>query len=591
MRDVIIVGAGGGGAVIAKELAERGLDVLLLEAGARFADPERDWTHFESDANNPSRGYFRFGPADRTKVPWVRELAQSTLLLQLAGVGGTTNHYSGNSPRSAPGAFMDYRGRDRDAYDKDHLFPFGYREMLPYYEWVEETLPIQTAPMTLKEEIFFRGAATLGLPVETSKNITRAAYRPQENAILQPRGFAGRTSNPRLVAYPHSQGCTFCGHCAQGCYMPLRAPINLKAKRSTSVSYIPMAITAHRWARRGKAITLISDAFATRVGTDSGGNARTVTWRVGATGESFTEEARTIVLSCGAVETPRLWLNSALPNPNGWVGVGLTDHFVDAVSGLMPYDTGMTRGPGSNGRIDYPGVGMLEVVGETPGLWAGLGAFSDAGIAGAYNNGFPYPSYGADRTGRLIGRDLKEAMANVDRLLLIDVFTDDDVEAQNRVSLSTAYPPDEHGAVPKVEIQHRNRSARTIANREFLVEKAVRLLRSLGARKVYRTGKSPFVIHSHSTMRTGLRASDSVLDANCEARFVKRLFVADNSALANGLGGPNPTLTTQALATRTAEKIYTRYFGGRSWVDRESPVSSIDPSVTRALVECGHAGR
>ena len=101
MRDVIVVGAGGGGAVIAKELAERGLDVLLLEAGARFADPERDWTHFESDANNPSRGYFRFGPADRTKVPWVRELAQSTLLLQLAGVGWTTNHYSGNSRPSA----------------------------------------------------------------------------------------------------------------------------------------------------------------------------------------------------------------------------------------------------------------------------------------------------------------------------------------------------------------------------------------------------------------------------------------------------------------------------------------------------------
>ncbi len=61
MRDVIVVGAGGGGAVVAKELAGRGLDVLLLEAGARFADPEKDWTHFESDANNPYLGYFRFG--------------------------------------------------------------------------------------------------------------------------------------------------------------------------------------------------------------------------------------------------------------------------------------------------------------------------------------------------------------------------------------------------------------------------------------------------------------------------------------------------------------------------------------------------
>ena len=62
-----------------------------------------------------------------------------------------------------------------------------------------------------------------------------------------------------------------------------------------------------------------------------------------------------------------------------------------------------------------------------------------------------------------------------------------------------------------------------------------------------------------------------------------RLFVADNSALANGVGGVNPTLTTQALATRTAEKIFEKYFGGEGWVGRESPVSSIDPQVTKAV--------
>src|SRR5262249_45126467 len=103
MRDVIGVGAGGGGAVVAKELAARGLDVLLLEAGPRFATPETDWMHFESDANDPAFGYFRFGPADRAKAPWVREIATSMLFVQLSGVGGTTNHYQGNSPRAAPG--------------------------------------------------------------------------------------------------------------------------------------------------------------------------------------------------------------------------------------------------------------------------------------------------------------------------------------------------------------------------------------------------------------------------------------------------------------------------------------------------------
>ena len=585
MRDVIIVGAGGGGAVIAKELAGRGLDVLLLEAGPRFGNPETDWTHFESDANNPETGYFRFGPADRSKPSWVRELAQSMLFVQLSGVGGTTNHYQGNSPRASPGVFADYKGADKHVYDTDHVFPLGYRDLLPYYEWVEHTLPIATAPMGLKEEIFFRGALQLGLSLETTKDITHVAFRPQRNAILQPTGNAGRTGDPHRLVFPRAQGCTFCGHCSQGCFEPLHAPINLKAKRSTSVSYVPMALTCDLWSRTGKPITLITDAFALHIGIQAQSVAHSVTFRIGTTGHRFTEEAHVIVLSCGTVETPRLWLNSGLPDPNRWVGRGLTDHFVDAVTGLMSFDTGSSRGPGSGGRIDFPGIGMLEVVGETPGLRAGLSAFSDAGIPGFYDNGLPGAAHGADLVGRLVGADLKEAMANVDRLLNIDVFTDDDVEYQNRVSLSPSFPPDEHGPVPRIEIHHRNRSARTIANREFLVDQAVRLLRALGARKVYRIHKPPFVIHSHSTMRMGLDTDNSVLDASAEARWVKRLFIADNSALANGLGGPNPTLTTQALATRTAETIFQRYFDGDPWVGREAPMSSIDPAVTRAVID------
>ncbi|MEV5824429.1 hypothetical protein AB0L25_02510 [Spirillospora sp. NPDC052242] len=43
------------------------------------------------------------------------------------------------------------------------------------------------------------------------------------------------------------------------------------------------------------------------------------------------------------------------------------------------------------------------------------------------------------------------------------------------------------------------------------------------------------------------------------------------------------TLTVQALATRTAEKIFTAHFGGAPWVGREDPVPSTDPRVTRAL--------
>jgi choline dehydrogenase-like flavoprotein len=87
-----------------------------------------------------------------------------------------------------------------------------------------------------------------------------------------------------------------------------------------------------------------------------------------------------------------------------------------------------------------------------------------------------------------------------------------------------------------------------------------------------------------ATMRMGTDPATSVLDQNAESRWVQQLYVADNSALANAVGGVNPTLTTQALATRTAEKIFQKYFGGDHWVGVESPVSSIDDRVTQAVI-------
>lgn len=482
------------------------------------------------------------------------------------------------------------RVRTKDDYDRSHLFPFGYQELIPYYEWVEHTLPVETAAMGTKEEAFFKGASQLGLPVQTTKDITRAAFRPQENAILQPQGNAGKTEDRSKLVYPKAQGCTFCGHCGQGCVNPHAAPRNLKAKRSTANCYIPMALTADRWTR-GKALILITDAFAVRIntdGTEQQSVARSVTWRVGATGEMVTEEAKVIVMAAGAIETPRLWLNSGLPNPNDWVGRGMTDHFWDLVVSVMPFYTGSSKGPTSGARADFPGKGMLDESGIPPAFQAVCLALSDSRIAGFYDNG-PVVSHGADSVGRLVGIELKEVLSDINKLMGIVVVTDDDVEYQNRVMLSSTLPPDEHGPVPRIEVHHRNRSERTIKNREFLVEQAVSLLRSAGARKVYRMNWIPVLGHIQSTMRMGLSSEDSVLDENAEARWVKRLFIADGSALANSLGGPNPALTIQALATRTAEKIFQLYFGGDPWVTREKPISSIDPVVTRAITEAGRS--
>ena len=249
---------------------------------------------------------------------------------------------------------------------------------------------------------------------------------------------------------------------------------------------------------------------------------------MGTTGERFSEEARVVVLAAGSIESPRLWLNSGLPNPNGWVGRGLTNHFVDVVAALMPFETGFTKGPASGGRADFPGYGSLDLAGVSPAPAAELSAVGL--IPQDASRGTSTPS------GRVIGRPLEHFLAHIDRLMSVAILTGDDVDQRNGVSLSTGLPPDAHGRVPRIDVVARTR--RSIRHRRFLIREATRLLERAGAVETHRLDSPPYLAHIHSTLRMGQRASNSVLDRSGEARWVRRLFVADNSALANALGDP-----------------------------------------------------
>ncbi len=173
-------------------------------------------------------------------------------------------------------------------------------------------------------------------------------------------------------------------------------------------------------------------------------------WRDTNTGETFSETARVVVLAGGCTETPRLWLNSGLPNPNGWVGRGYTDHAFDWIVGVFPFKTNSSRGVGSSARIDYPGYGGMEQVGLPPGIQAFSLMFSESGIRGPYANGSGKTGPWNGTNGRIMGADLKRLMSNIDNLMNLLVLTDDDVQPINRVSLSTLNA-DDHGPVAKVE--------------------------------------------------------------------------------------------------------------------------------------------
>jgi choline dehydrogenase-like flavoprotein len=563
-QDVIVIGAGGGGAVIAKELGEKGLKVLVLEAGPWYGNkkwpyPNREpgdklsssladldinlykqlLNKYEMNMNDLVSGRFRWGPADRSRSQWFRNSKQNGVIWQSAGVGGTTQTYTANCPRAYPMAI-------------DQVWPISYRELIPYYEKVEATLPVNFAAVTAKEEVFYYGAKKAGWHMIPVLDVTVPGYRPQPNAILPPNN---NIINPNISDEQLSwmEGCTLAGHCINGC--PHGPSVDKIAKRSTNVSYVPLALKTLN-------VRIRPNAFAVKILSEKDGSngLRAIgvkikdTW----TGEEEELRAEIVVMASGSIESPRLWLNSDLP-ANPWVGRGLTNHYMDWLTGIFDErdlisivgspDINPFVGNTCGARLDVPGLGALQSVGMSPGLTASFYGVSESGYSFLHPHKMDDPW---DIEGRPYGYELKEWMEGYRKTLSILVSTDDDVDQRNGVTLDPLLS-DENGPVPVITYKPTKQSRR---KRNELVKIAAELLRKAGAKKVIRTNwPYGMMIHIESTMRIGF-----VVDKNCEAFQVKRLYIADNSVHFNSLGGTNPTLTTQALAVRTAEKLFKSYF-------------------------------
>ncbi|MEF8915245.1 GMC family oxidoreductase N-terminal domain-containing protein [Natronomonas sp.] len=576
--DVVVVGAGGDAPALAWRLGQLGIDVTMLEAGPFYGNEkwqapndapggevsadsadfsgellDEQFTAKEGDMNDPVTGKLRWGPADADRPPWQRTVPQQALISQLSGVGGTTQHYYANHPR----AFVE-------SIDDQPHWPIDYADLVPYYQLLEETHPVKPAPTTPKGEVFFEGARRAGYELNEGLNVTGEGYRPFPNAITHPderlmrdggEGAGGENAADDAYRYPDYEGDTLAMHEHQGGPQPRGAPYRERAKRSASISLVPRALDTGN-------VEIRPNAFATTVLTEGGGGS------IEATGVEFrdtwagtTERVRAdvVVLAAGCVETPRLWLNSGLPD-NGWVGKGMTTHHFDFVAGVFDPDTledliGQRRtephqGQAAGSRVDVPGTGGIAVNTFAPGITA-MAVYAAGQGEWAFDretDGKPW-----DTAGRLSGRELKARMADYRRTLTLICHTDDRPRQENGVSVDES-TEDEHGPVPLVEWEaHPEDDER----RDELAVRAAEILEEAGAEHIHRTDAAPILLHMQSTMAMG-----KVLDTGGEARDVGRLFVADHSALSNGVGGANPTHTGQALALRTAEHVAERYFDG-----------------------------
>src|SRR5918996_2328769 len=126
--DACIVGSGAAGSVLAKELAEAGWSVVVLEAG--------DWLDSREDFVNDELSML--GPLDWDDLRIVdgNDPIGTGRVNTGRAVGGTTVHYTAVAVRMHPD---DFRVRSTDGVAVD--WPLDYGELAPYYAEGERKLP------------------------------------------------------------------------------------------------------------------------------------------------------------------------------------------------------------------------------------------------------------------------------------------------------------------------------------------------------------------------------------------------------------------------------------------------------------------
>ncbi|HKP18617.1 MAG TPA: GMC family oxidoreductase [Gaiellaceae bacterium] len=279
--DVVVVGSGAGGGVVAGELAERGRAVLLLEIGPHFT--ARDFTRWEAKAFHQFWWPLRFAP-----------LPDGDVVTFLAGrcVGGTTTINTKVALRADERDVAKWHPASGLTNERGE--PFRAADLAPYYDRVEQRLGVrERTDWTKSVHTLEPGFRALG-------------------AELEP-----------VTAYTDAT-CSRCGSCLQGC------PTN--AGKSTMNTYIADTLA-------GGLLELRADAAVERV-LIADGEATGVEF-VDAGGERHGVHAGAVVVAAGALNTPQLLRRSGVDNQA--VGRHLGLHPVRLVYGLFdePQDAHM----------------------------------------------------------------------------------------------------------------------------------------------------------------------------------------------------------------------------------------------------------
>jgi choline dehydrogenase-like flavoprotein len=499
--DLLVVGCGAGGSTMLQRLARAGWKVVALDAGP-FWDPAADWVSDEAGSHHL---YWTEPRVISGSDPVPLGSNNSG-----RGVGGSMVHYAGYTPRFHPSDFETYT---RDGVGAD--WPIDYPELKPYYEAMEEELPVagekwpwgdphsypyRPHPVGGNGEIFLRGADHLGLTAKVGPV-----------AIVNGR-FGNRAH------------CIYRGFCLQGC--------KVNAKASPLITHIPDAL-AHGAEVR-------ANAMVTKIEIDERSGRATGVHYV-RDGVPHFQRAAVVVIAGYSIETPRLLLNSACARfPDG-----LCNDFDQVGRYLM-----VQGAPQTAGRFDAE-VRMYKA----PPPEVSTEAFYETDPAKPYKRGFsiqtvsPLPITWAEHVAAQghWGADLREYMSDYVHWSCLGALCEFLAQPDNRVTLSEE--KDRHGLpVAHFSYSQCDNDAALMRAAQSVMED---ILHAAGADEVITIDR---FAHLVGGARMATDQEEGVVDAECRTFAVPNLYITDGSVLPTQ-GSANPALTIMAVAARAAERL------------------------------------
>jgi choline dehydrogenase-like flavoprotein len=514
--DVCIIGSGAGGGVVAKELGEHGIKVVVLEAGRRF-HPLQDYTPARADweaLKHKAKTLFTV-PALELSTSGNKSKKKPH---ETHGVGGGTLAYYAYAVRMRPDDFNVY---STDGVGMD--WPTNYEDLVPYYRKVELELGVSGLagdPWTPLVKPY------LNPPFEFSyanKIIKRGCDKL--GIKLWPAPMA-RLSKP----FDQRPACVQCGLCDMGCMSG--------AKSSVDVTFI-------RKAEATGNVIIQPQCIVTRIKIDGQGKAKSVIY-YDIKGVEHEQKADVIVLSAGSIQTPRLLLNSksnifpdGLANRSGLVGKYFMQHLAITSAAIFPDRIDSFRG--------FYGGAISQDFTRT----ASTQAFARGWRLDPFN-GVRGPIEMA-KYSLLWGNRLKEYMRkNYGHVAGILTSGEQLPDKRNCIELDPLVK-DQYGMpVPRITFAWRRNDRLIRAAMEANIRE---IYDAAGASEMlYFRIKPGGSSHNMGTCRMGDDPKTSVLNSFCQSHDVPNLFVIDASCFVTS-GTANPSLTIHAIATRASEHI------------------------------------